>query len=90
VSDDERLRQLYQRSMTSADRDGERPANGCTSREDLALLASGDGDEARRLAILDHVMTCADCQRELDLVRAAGSAARDVGTQRAAASIARR
>jgi len=76
--------------MNSGGRDGARPAEGCSSPEDLALLASGEGDEARRLAILDHVMTCRTCQRELDLVRAAASAGREMGSGRSAPAIARR
>ncbi|MEO7218428.1 MAG: hypothetical protein ABI026_09555 [Gemmatimonadaceae bacterium] len=89
MSDDERLRELYQGSMTSPDRGGGRRASDCSSPEDLALLASGKGDEARRLAVLDHVMTCASCQRELDLVRAADRAGRDLGARPVETNISR-
>jgi hypothetical protein len=96
VTDDETLRRLYQRSTTAASHDAgglaspDNGRDGCCTPEDLLLLARRDGDESRRLQILDHVMSCADCQRELDLVRAAESAGRQLETPRPALRITQR
>lgn len=58
---DERLRELYARAMHTR--------VGCVTPDDMLLLVQGQGDERRRLELLDHVMTCAECRREFDLVR---------------------
>jgi hypothetical protein len=65
VSDD-RLRELYATALTgkSAGAAGEHPAP-----EALAELVRREGSEEARLATLDHVMRCAECRRELDLLR---------------------
>jgi hypothetical protein len=65
VSDD-RLRELYATALTgqSAGGAGEHPAP-----EALAELVRREGSEEARLATLDHVMRCAECRRELDLLR---------------------
>jgi hypothetical protein len=80
---------MYQSGMASSDRAGAHRSSECGSEcstpDDIALLVSGKGDEARRLAILDHVMACAACQREFDLVRAADRAGRDLGAAAGAA-----
>jgi hypothetical protein len=101
VADDEVLRRLYQRG-TGTSHDGADPASpaspassanhvvgrdGCCTPDDLLLLVRRDGDEKKRLAILDHVMTCADCRRELDLLRAVDSAASQLETPRSALRI---
>jgi hypothetical protein len=55
-----------------------RPAtgrNGCATPEALDALALRRGSEAERLATLNHAMTCTDCRRELDLLRAVERAA---------------
>jgi hypothetical protein len=79
---DERLRELY----AAAQAGHRRPGTSHPSPEAIAALARREGSEARRLATLDHVMSCADCRRELDLLRsiehagvAAGSATRPSG-----------
>jgi hypothetical protein len=65
VSDD-RLRELYATALTGqpAGAAGEHPAP-----EVLAALVRREGSEEARLATLDHVMRCAECRRELDLLR---------------------
>jgi hypothetical protein len=63
---DARLRELYQRSLTTRDASRER----CPSPEAMLALVRRDGAEEERLATLDHVMSCDDCRRELDLLRA--------------------
>jgi hypothetical protein len=85
VSDD-RLRDLY--AMAQAGRPagpvGEHPAP-----EVIAALVRREGPKERRLATLDHVMSCADCRRDFDLLRAIerggveGGAAGRAGSRRA-------
>jgi hypothetical protein len=43
--------------------------------EALVAVAERSGSEAVRLEVLDHVMACAACRQELDLIRASLSAA---------------
>jgi hypothetical protein len=55
-----------------------RPGPGrehCPSPEHLDALARRSGDEAERLATLNHAMACTECRRELDLLRAVERAA---------------
>ena len=64
---DERLRELYTTALA-----GRSLAAGPShpSPEALAALARREGPEEARLATLDHVMSCAECRREFDLLRA--------------------
>ena len=81
-----RLQELYAQAL--ARRTG--PAEGCVPPEELLALVRKQGDEARRLQTLDHVMGCADCHREFELLRAleaAGANRREPVTVR---SISRR
>jgi hypothetical protein len=66
VSDD-RLRDLYAIAQAgrTADPGGEHPAP-----ELIAALVRREGPEEARLATLDHVMSCADCRRDFELLRA--------------------
>ena len=64
---DERLRELYQRAV-DARTSGTRV--GCPDPERLLALARRDGSEDERLRTLDHAMSCGDCMRELELLRA--------------------
>jgi hypothetical protein len=66
VSDD-RLRELYAIAQAGrpAGPGGEHPAP-----EAIAALVRREGPEDGRLATLDHVMSCADCRRDFDLLRA--------------------
>jgi len=70
---DEALREAYQallRSRTPDFRDA------CPSPDDLRAVVLREGDEASRLERLDHVMRCAACQPEFELLRSAATAAR--------------
>lgn len=69
---DERLRLAYGRLLESRT-DGSPRSH--PEPEALVALAERSGSEAVRLEVLDHVMTCDACRRELDLVRASVSAA---------------
>ena len=64
---DDRLRDLYAIAVSgqSAGAAGEHPAP-----EVIAALVRREGPEEGRLATLDHVMSCADCRRDFDLLRA--------------------
>jgi hypothetical protein len=66
-SNDERLRLAYRASLE------QRAAATRGSHPDpqaLVALVERSGSEASRLEVLDHVMSCDACRRELDLVRA--------------------
>lgn len=69
---DERLREAY-RARASATSAAARA--GCPDPRALLALLERSGAERERLAVLDHVMACAPCTSELDLVRAARAAA---------------
>lgn len=75
---DEQLRDTYAGVMTSRARLG-----ACPEPEAILALARREGPEEARLATLDHVMSCAACRSEFDLLRSievagaqAGAAAR--------------
>ena len=62
---DDRLRELYATALTGQSAAaGEHPAP-----EALAELVRREGSEEARLATLDHVMRCAECRREFELLR---------------------
>ena len=66
--DDELLRTAYAVHLR---RDADRvEASVCPSPEALLALVRREGAEADRLAVLDHVMSCAHCRAEFDLLRA--------------------
>ena len=71
-SNDERLRLAYDTAL-----DTRRAAMRGSHPEPEALLAVAErsGTEAVRLDVLDHVMACGTCRRELDLIRASLAAA---------------
>jgi len=71
-SNDERLRLAYG-TVLEGRSDGSRRSH--PEPEALVALAERSGSEAVRLEVLDHVMACDACRRELDLVRASISAA---------------
>ncbi len=70
---DSDLRSDYQRALEHR-RGPDRHA--CPSVEAIEALVEGSGAESQRLATLDHVMSCAACQREFELLRAIGAAGR--------------
>ena len=63
---DARLQDLYARALA---RRGNQSLD-CVSPEDLLRLVRREGSEERRLEILDHVMTCPACRKELGLLQA--------------------
>jgi hypothetical protein len=75
--DDERLRKIYAGVMTSRGR-GSRTAD-CPEPEAILALVRREGAEDTRLAILDHVMSCADCRSEFDLLRSIETAGAQSG-----------
>ena len=67
-SNDERLRQAYRAAVLDR---GPRAGGGSHPEpEALVAVAERSGSEAVRLEVLDHVMACEACRRELELVRA--------------------
>ena len=73
---DERLRDLYERTLATRDRDAARAR--CVSPEAMLALVRREGTEEERLETLDHVMACDDCRRELDLLRSIEAAGAQV------------
>lgn len=69
---DEMLQTAYGRLL--AERGADRAE--CSTPEALRAVVEGTADEAERLRILRHVGRCRHCRTELDLLRAAGDAAR--------------
>ena len=69
--DDQELRAAYESVLAGTDT-GSRET--CPSPEDLEALVFTVGGEDERLALLDHVMSCAACRRDFDLLRAMKSA----------------
>ena len=65
---DVRLQELY--AQVLARRDREPGSYACVSPDDLLALVRREGTEERRLEILDHVMACNQCRRELALLQA--------------------
>jgi hypothetical protein len=64
---DQRLMDLYRLAHEAR---ASETREGCPDPERLLALARREGSEAERLEMLDHAMTCTDCQRELELLRA--------------------
>ena len=73
---DQQLRAIYGDVMTSRAR-SRTPA--CPEPEAIFALVRREGSEETRLATLDHVMSCADCRAEFDLVRSIQLAGADAG-----------
>lgn len=63
---DERLRDAY-RGLIREPGPGR---DGCPSAEALDALVLRQGPEPERLATMEHISSCAACQRELNLLRA--------------------
>lgn len=62
---DEALRRAFREGLA-----GQAGRTDCPPPEALAALVVGEGDELGRLAVLDHVMSCAACHRDFELLRA--------------------
>ena len=66
---DEQLRNAYERALDR--RTGDRTRrHACPDPDALLALAQRRGSDTERLALLDHVGSCVDCARELELLRA--------------------
>jgi hypothetical protein len=65
---DQRLRAVYAQALARRTPDSR---EGCPRPEDLQALADGLAPAAGRMALLDHVTTCAACHEEFALVHAA-------------------
>ena len=78
---DEQLRQLYSDALARSDAGGRRR---CVSPEAMLALLRREGPEEQRLEALDHVMSCAACRGEMDLLRSIEQAGAE--TERAGAS----
>jgi hypothetical protein len=72
MTDDAALREAYRELMAAR---APRDRSGCAAPEALLALMERTGDDAARLATLDHVMSCADCRRDFDLLRTAAASA---------------
>jgi hypothetical protein len=75
VTEDPRLREAYAELIAAR-----APTNreACPSPDALLALVEREGNEDARLATLDHVMGCARCRADLDLLRAATDASTQV------------
>ena len=63
MMDDDELRRAYGEPRESRDR------SSCPGTDALRAVIERDGPEAERLAVVDHVMACAPCRAEFDLIR---------------------
>ena len=68
---DERLRDAYARAVR---RQADPVRAACPSPDALHALARGEGTEGDRIAVLDHVFTCARCREDFELLRAVEAA----------------
>jgi hypothetical protein len=62
---DEALRRAYQAGVSVR-----KDRQECPSPEALHALVNREGDEATRLVVLDHVMSCTACRHDFELLRA--------------------
>ncbi len=69
---DQQLRDVYSGLMT-------RRTEPCPAPESILALVRREGAEDARLATLDHVMSCADCKAEFDLLRSIEQAGAEAG-----------
>jgi hypothetical protein len=76
---DERLREIYAGVMASRGGKGSRRTAACPQPESILALVRREGGEDARLATLDHVMSCAECRSEFDLLRSIELAGAEAG-----------
>jgi hypothetical protein len=76
---DEQLREVYGRLLGGGSGPAGDRSGRCVTPEQLLALIRREGTEAQRLEILDHVMACDACRRELDLLRAVEQAGIEMG-----------
>lgn len=72
MTDDATLRDAYRELMAARE---PRDRSACPAPEALLAVVERKGDDATRLATLDHVMSCAACRRDFDLLRTAAVSA---------------
>jgi hypothetical protein len=77
---DERLREIYAGAMATRGVKAGRTAV-CPSPEAVLALVRREGSEDARLATLDHVMSCAECRAEFDLLRSIELAGAQTGAE---------
>jgi hypothetical protein len=75
---EERLREIYAGALASRGAKAGRTA-ACPLPEAVLALVRREGSEEERLATLDHVMSCADCRSEFDLLRSIELAGAEAG-----------
>jgi hypothetical protein len=73
---EQQLRAIYSGVLASRPRSR---LSACPAPEAILALVRREGPEETRLATLDHVMSCADCRSEFDLVRSIELAGADAG-----------
>ena len=73
---DEQLREAYRRAVDARARDAGRERSACPPPETLEALVERTGPEPQRLRTLDHVMACASCRTEFELLRSIAAAHR--------------
>lgn len=87
MTDDTALRDAY-RELVAARAPNDR--SSCPAPEAMLAVIERTGDEHARLATLDHVMSCAACRHDFDLLRtAAQSAAEAAGDGKPALHVVR-
>jgi hypothetical protein len=79
---EQRIREIYAGVMAS--RGKTRSAGACPAPEAILALVRREGTEDARLATLDHVMSCAECRSEFDLLRSIEEAGTQAGAARPA------
>ena len=82
-----RLRELYEQALAAR---GAGARERCVTPEAMLALVRREGSEDERLATLDHVMACAACSRELELLRAIERAGAESGAADAVTPAAER
>lgn len=80
VMNEERLREIYSGVMASRAAKAGR-TTACPSPEAVLALVRREDTEDSRLATLDHVMSCAECRSEFDLLRSIELAGAEAGAE---------
>ncbi len=75
-----RLREIYSGVLAARSAKAGRAA-ACPAPEAVLALVRREGAEGDRLATLDHVMSCAECRSEFDLLRSIEQAGVDAGAR---------